>query len=137
MSVGKICVAVIGALAICGCSQKPTAGGGPPSAPQTAPGVSSTATTIPIPANQDVSTKVTLPPGTHKVGLMNAAAAFSCKSLQMTTQSGGVSNNFTDAEVPAKLNMTDGAAPGDSYVSVSINCHGGVADTQLVITPAP
>jgi hypothetical protein len=137
MSAGKISVAILAALAICGCSQKSPGAGSPQSASQAGPSTGSATTTIPIPANKDLSIKISLPPGTHKVGLMNGAAAFSCRTLQIMTQSGGVSNNFTDAEVPAKLNMTDGAAPGDSYVSVSIDCRGGAADTQLVITPAP
>jgi hypothetical protein len=135
MSVCRFGAALFSALAIAGCSQKQPASDNA-SAPQAAQDATSTATTIPIPANQDVTTKVTLPPGTHKVGLMSGAVSFSCKSIAITTQSGGVSNNFTDAVVPAKLNMTDSTAPGDAYLSVSVRCHGGAADSQLVVAPA-
>jgi hypothetical protein len=137
LSIYRCGAALLGALALCACSQKQATSDGSPPALQSAQGAPSAATTIPIPANQDVTTKVALPPGTHKVGLMSGASAFSCKHVAIATQSGEVSNNFTDADVPAKFNMTTGAAPGDAYLSVDVACHGGAADSQLVIAPAP
>ena len=137
MSVSRVGAALLGVLAISACSQKPSAAGGPPSAPAAAPDVVSAATTIPIPANQEVSTQVALPPGTHKVGLQSGAASFSCKFFQIMSQGGGVSNNFTDAEVPAKLNMSDSTTANGGYLAVKLDCRGGAADSEWIITPSP
>jgi hypothetical protein len=137
MSVSRFTAAMLGVLAISACSQKPSAGGSPPSAPTASPDVVSAATTIPIPANQEVSTQVALPAGTHKVGLQSGAGSFSCKFFQITSQGGGVSNNFTDADVPAKLNMSDSTPANDPYLAVKLDCRGGAADSQWLITPSP
>jgi hypothetical protein len=132
-------LAVVGlvALTATGCSKKPsdqgattTAAGAPAAASAAA------AITIRIPANQDVIKTVALPAGTHSVTLATGAVSFSCKHVSIKTQAGGVSNNFTNSDVPAKLSMTDSTSAGNTYVSVDVSCHGGAADSQLVLTPS-
>ena len=140
MSIRNLSVASACLVAVAACSQPPAAGNAAPGPPQAtaagAPAAASGATTIPIPAGQDVTTTIALPPGTHKVGLATGAAPFSCKHVTITTQNGGYSNDFTDTDVPAKLNMTDSTAAGNTYVSIDISCHGGAADSQFVVTPS-
>jgi len=132
--VDRLCVALICSSALSACSQ-PAATGNATATAAAAAGGGTAATTIPIPANQDVATTVTLPAGTHAVGIASGAAPFHCAHIAINTQDGGVSNNFTDADVPAKLNMTDRTSAGHTYVSVDVSCHGGAADAQLVLSP--
>jgi hypothetical protein len=130
----RLCAALIGISALSACSQ-PNASGNAPAAAAAAGGGGAAATTIPIPANKDVASTVTLPAGTHAVQIESGAATFHCAHVAINTQDGGVSNNFTDADVPPKLNMTDRTLAGHTYVSVDVSCHGGAADSQLVLSP--
>lgn len=136
MSVSKVGAALLAVLAIAGCSQKPPAEGNASPAAQPGASANSPAVTITIPANQEVAKVIPLPPGTHKVGVKTGAAGFSCDHMAFLTDNGGRSNNFTDADVPANLNMADSTSSG-TYVSVDLQCRGGAATSQLVLTPSP
>ena len=136
MSFSKIGAALLAVLAIAACSQKPTAEADASSAVGPATSDSSAAVTIAIPANQEVTKIVPLPPGTHKVGVATGAAGFSCDHMAFLTDKGGRSNNFTDADVPANLSMADSTSSG-AYVSVDLQCRGGATASQLVLTPSP
>ncbi|MGH7024461.1 MAG: hypothetical protein ACREEB_12860 [Caulobacteraceae bacterium] len=136
MPLSKIGAALVAVLAIAGCSQKPTATTSASSAAVTPASADPAAVTIAIPANQEVTKIFPLPPGTHKVGIKTGAAGFACDHMAFVTDNGGRSNNFTDADVPANLNMTDSTSVG-TYVSVDLQCHGGAAASQLVMTPSP
>src|SRR5579871_620792 len=119
MSISRFGAALVCGLAITACSQKAPAG-----AAATASGgggASPAATTIAIPANKDVATVVSLPAGTHGVQIVSGAGAFHCAHMTLQREDGGVSNNFTDADVPAHTNMTDTTTPGHSYVSIDLS----------------
>jgi hypothetical protein len=138
MAANKIGAALLAVVALAGCSPKPSAANSAPSAagPVGDPGSASAAVTIAIPAHQAVVKKLTLPPGTHKLGVKTGAASFSCDHMAFVADDGERSNNFTDAQVPANLNMTDSTNSG-TYASVDLQCQGGAADSELVLTPSP
>ncbi len=136
MFVSRIGGALLALLAIAACSAKPTSEANASSATGPIASVGAAAITIAIPANQEVTKILPLPPGTHKVGVKTGAAGFSCDHMAFLTDNGGRSNNFTDADVPANLNMADSTSSG-AYVSVDLQCHGGAATSQLVLTPSP
>ena len=137
MSIKLGVVAMLGVLAIAGCSRKPAAADGQAVGSVAAPSAVSSATTIAIPANQDVTTHVALPTGTHNVSFTDGPGAFHCGSVTISGQDGSTSNVFTKSEMPGNFSMSQGASPGSSYVAVDVQCHGGATASQLVVKPTP
>lgn len=119
-------------IALVGCSQSSSASHGATSKP---PAAGSGATSIPIPPNQDVTTRVSLPTGTRSVRFKDGSGAFKCHSVTMSRADGSISNVFTDSDMPAKASMSQGSAPGGSYATVNVQCHGGETSSELIVTP--
>jgi hypothetical protein len=138
MSFRQCAVALMAAaLFVLGCSKNASDAQTPSAAK-----ASSAATTIPIRANQDVARQLLLPPGTHQVGIKIGKAAFTCTSLQSVSQKGrNAKDEYLDAAAPinmvANTSVTQSSSdPQNPYVLVDIRCHGGAADSELIITPS-
>jgi hypothetical protein len=121
---------VLAGLALAGCSPTTQVSG-----PHPVPPPGWTETTISIPANQDVTTSFSLPPGTPNVWFQVGPAAFHCQSVTVTMGDGSVSPVFTNEDMPANFTRAQSEAPGVPFATVNIQCHGGASASQLVVVP--
>lgn len=134
----NLILALIAAVALYGQSEAQT----PSSAPQATVKATSGTTTIRIPAKQDILTKVLLPPATYKVEMKTGAVAITCLSLQVVSQKGrNARDEYFDAaepiNIPPHTDSTKTQNGRDNpFVLVYIKCHGGEADSQLLIMPS-
>lgn len=140
MSVRAYGPVLLTAFLVFGCS-KNSSEAQTPSGSQGSGGGGMHSTTIAIPANKDVSTKLEMPPNTFAVNMKTGAAAFTCGHLMLLTQKGrNPKDQYFDlaepVQVPAHLDSTD-SRPRDSepFVVLIVQCHGGASDSQLVVTP--